>query len=274
MASNNRTGCQLFNKHTLNLRTTGLSREEVSGAIQTLLASIKKDHNLTTPVYLNYVNRFDRDTRSVVHSGVCYLYIKDPRVFYMILGQNPDGTDRVETKPDPDWVPPKEEEEEIKVSFDFNSGMGWGDMMVELEKAESKKEAPLIRIQLPSLVGPLIAQTKEGPVHIKVEQSFVTLTDEVSDTCDTSALYAIIDNNISDQSIRQFLSFFSDSNGYPKVSFRSNPKNPKTRSMIARFDPNSNDAMFCLQLIKVVELMGGDKKYYTTFFGHLKRYSR
>ena len=265
---NLREATQVYDNHTLNLQTPNLTRDQVIEALEKLLQNIKETHKIATPYHINYVYRFNRDNGALEHSGVCFVFVKDSRVYHMILGRNPDGTDRVETKPDPDWVPPTEKD--IEVSFDFSSGMGWGDMMVELEQQTLEKTAPLIRIQLPSLVPTMVVQTQDGPVEINAQASFEKISDELMDNFDLKTLYAVVDNNVKDAKLFPFLSGFSNSKGYPK--FETRPiNNTNTRGIKVRFDPNSYDAMFCRQSIMIINLLGDNGKVYKTKFNYFRK---
>src|SRR3990167_1643505 len=258
-----RDGIQVYNNHTLNLRTANCSEEQVSQAIANTLKEIKeKCGGIPSPFFLNYVRRYNRDTRVLEPTGICFVFIKNPQVYHIILGRNPDGTDRVKLVPDPDWVEPEEE------AFSFNTGMGWGDMMCEMEERERSKERPMVRVPLEPLVGDITASTSEGDYVIEVQASFEKITPEKRDQCNLSTLYSSVKCTISDQKLVAFLRLFSDSSPYPRLK-SGKPKNG-VRNVYIEFNPNSYDAMFCLQLIKTIQLRGDDGAYHVTRFEYAR----
>ncbi len=81
--------------------------------------------------------------------GFGYIHVSKENVYWMLLGKNPDGSDRVLEYPDPNWTPPspKEaltEEEEME----RYSGMKW----YEIAEEEDKYVQPVIREILPPLM--------------------------------------------------------------------------------------------------------------------------
>lgn len=261
-----RDGIQVFNNHTLNLRTADLTEEQVSRAIVRTLEEIKKNcGGITSPFYLNFVRRFDRETKALEPTGICFVFFKNPQVYHIILGRNPDGTDRVKLVPDPDWVAPDSEDE---IPIAFGSGMGWGDMMSEIEERERAKEQPMIRVPLEPLVGDMIAMTPEGEYVIGIQASFEKITSEKRNQYNLSTLFASVKCVIPDNKLLAFLKLFSQSGAYPKIK-SGKPKNG-VRNVYVEFNPNTHDAMFCLQLIKTIQLRGDDGAYHLTRFEYAR----
>ena len=261
-----RDGVQIYNNNTLNLRTWELSEEQIRSAIKRTLDEIKtKCNGITSSFFLNYVRRYNRETKTLEPTGVCFVFIKNPQVYHIILGRNPDGTDRVEFTPDPDWVEPEEEEAPA-----FTAGMGWGDMMSELDEIEKRKEPPMIRVQLPPLVGPITAITTDGvAAALGVQASFERITKEKQELYDLTTLYSSVKTTISDERLAKLLRFFSHSPNFPKIS-SGKPRNG-VRNVYIKFNPTSHDAMFCLQLIKTIQLKGKDGEYYLTRFDYSRK---
>ncbi len=67
--------------------------------------------------------------------GFGYIWLSNPEVYHMLLGKNPDGSDRIKEYLDPNWIPPfpapKMTEEERSHMF---KTMSWFEITIEEEK--------------------------------------------------------------------------------------------------------------------------------------------
>lgn len=122
------------NNHLLHI-VTGIATEEQvkislkSAIIEGLRICERLKLNVTDGRFkVNVVS--DRNGETF---GYAYAWIVSPELFYLLIGRNPDGSERFEMVDDPDWTPP-----------DINSS-NWADI-TELE------DQPKIRRSLPPLV--------------------------------------------------------------------------------------------------------------------------
>jgi len=76
--------------------------------------------------------------------GYTYIRVTNPAIYHLLCGRNPDGTERVEVIPDPDWVPPETSEPDYSHDAESN----WADLMDE----EDSQERPMIKKKLPPLL--------------------------------------------------------------------------------------------------------------------------
>ena len=103
--------------------------------------------------------------------GFAYIWITNPIVGYILSGMNPDGTERIETSPDPEWKAPKEaleialsnrikKEKENEPDYSVSvwesprpASPFWSDLVSETEEeVRMKYVCPTITRKLPSLV--------------------------------------------------------------------------------------------------------------------------
>jgi len=84
--------------------------------------------------------------RNGQYYGVGYVRVSNPIMYWILVGRNPDGSERVETIPDPDWDPGEGEgEDDEESSDDFGE---WA----EVKEKEDHKVRPMITREL----GPLV----------------------------------------------------------------------------------------------------------------------
>lgn len=79
--------------------------------------------------------------------GFGYVRVSDERVYWMLLGRNPDGSERTREYPDPKWVPPSSKNTFEQDQEKFTE-MSW----YEIAQEEDKYVQPIIREDL----GPLM----------------------------------------------------------------------------------------------------------------------
>ena len=100
--------------------------------------------------------------------GFGYIRVSDPRVYWMLLGKNPDGSERVEEKLDPNWKMPSHthpnEGLSIEEIVEKNKDRSWFD----ISKEEDLYVQPKIKVVLPPLVTiPGFLYDKEQIAHLK-----------------------------------------------------------------------------------------------------------
>ena len=227
--------------------------------------------------------------------GYGYIWISSPEIYWMLLGKNPDGSERIEEYPDPDWKPPVREKKENL------SGKKWTDLIEE----EDAYVQPMIKKVLPPLVtfpGYLyepdqIAHLKElkmSEMQDKLQQDKSIGDKSTGDKSteippmgyfEISRGYAIdappgtlrhrlcarnVPNWIPAEVFKTIFSFYlSDRNGkYPIVNFVDSKKGG--RNVFITFDPTKKDAIFTLLMTKKTVMINpkNPKQTVTLIFSH------
>jgi len=82
--------------------------------------------------------------------GFGYVRVSDPKIYWMLLGRNPDGTERIEEFPDPNWTPPKNKNEGL--SYDEILEKNYKKSWIDLVEEEDAYIQPIITKVLPPLL--------------------------------------------------------------------------------------------------------------------------
>lgn len=221
--------------------------------------------------------------------GFGYIRVSNESVYWMLLGRNPDGTERILEYPDPDWISPLPkpplsfEEEQAK----YNE-MSWYDIAQE----EDKYIHPMIKEDL----GPLMSipgykydemqyrhlqemAVSEGKDPSKVptmgyfefarayardaddgKMSNVLCARQVPDWIPTIAfknIFKIYASN-SDATVRRVPGSDGDfeevEESYPFIEF-INGKKDSCKIVFITFDPSTNDAIFSLLMTRKVRIV-------------------
>ena len=80
--------------------------------------------------------------------GYGYIYVTSPEIYWMLLGRNPDGTERYSEYKDPDWIPPLPKEDNKDDDNHSETKLSWAEMIQE----EEKYIHPTIKETLPPLM--------------------------------------------------------------------------------------------------------------------------
>jgi hypothetical protein len=128
--------------HTIFIKTGFASTEQIHEMFAASLEQYQLVNNLPNFPCTFIVNRVEnRDGETL---GMSFVHVSNPEVYYMLLGKNPDGSDRVEYYDDPDWIP-KENQEPLPISptFEVRATLttSWSEMMEEEEKYERQVQA-------------------------------------------------------------------------------------------------------------------------------------
>jgi hypothetical protein len=159
----------LMDNHTLHITCDGANATQIYTAFNTAI----RTYQTTTgkPLECRYrVNMIaDKEGRSL---GFAFVFVSNPEVYHMLLGHNPDGTERMEYIEDPNWRKPCGEEIVndagwATVEMDFDSPISWSssseidwsaetaksdEAMRRQQELESKMACPKISIPLPPLM--------------------------------------------------------------------------------------------------------------------------
>ena len=126
--------------------TSGVAREhQLLNSLKCSLADVRKElgEELECQFKVNLI--VDKDGN---YYGFGYIRVSNPEVYWMLLGKNPDGTERCLEYLDPNWIPPlplSESEREIDY---INTNLSWAELVAE----EEKYIHPYIREELEPLM--------------------------------------------------------------------------------------------------------------------------
>lgn len=148
---------KFFDKHTLYIDTGAIPKDKleiiINNSINDIVKFLKKEYklNINPEHKLNLVT--NKDNQSL---GYAYLWVADEKLYNICCGLNPDGSERIEQIPDPDWKPTirtlTKAMENLKSpsSSLIPSNIDWSE--IEDDEDENDQKAPMINAQLESLI--------------------------------------------------------------------------------------------------------------------------
>jgi hypothetical protein len=255
------------NNHLLHINTGVATEKQVEDSIKKTMA-LAKDMNLPYKSQYRISLVTDRYGKTF---GYAYVWFTNPEVFNMLIGKNPNGSDRSERIDDPNWRPPIEPIQSTS----------WADI-------EEYECIPKITVVLPPLIKLVDYELDEGQRKIVNGSSQTNITHgrlECSQTfvsdpeqryqgnvlCSTNVPEAITVEDLKNF----FTPFVSDptktrerkvNNGtttiierYPIVTITSN------RIAFITFDQSTNDATFVHKVTRKVEFKRNGKSYLLMF---------
>lgn len=116
-----------FNTHNLYLRTGQLTKDQVDSSFRSLIEQLCESKLLDEGVQFENNVLYSKG----IPIGVTYCWVSSSKLYWILLGHNPDGSERVKEYLDPNWVPKERVEKKI---------ICWGD--------EDDDEQPIIREKL------------------------------------------------------------------------------------------------------------------------------
>lgn len=219
--------------------------------------------------------------------GFGYIRVSDPRVYWMLLGKNPDGTERVEERLDETWKMPPNPNEGLTLEeiLEKNKNKSWYD----IGKEEDLYIQPKIKSVLPALVTiPGFSYDRDQIIHLKelaVENGSEITVPKIG-YFEISRAYAtdpepgmlkhrLCARNVPDwipvEAFKAIFSFYLSEEGknkkkatvrvgnrevtdtYPIVNFVDSKNGG--RIVFITFDPNSHDAIFALLMTKKTHII-------------------
>jgi hypothetical protein len=147
LGSNGSNEVRYYNNHIIHVNCGVARQEQLSSDIRRAVkvASDTLGRAIETSFKINII--IDRSGRRY---GYGYVWFTNPEVYYMLLGKNPDGSENVQYREDPNWVPPPDAPSPRSLDDEMTTfhGRSWVDIMEE----EERYTRPLIKIQLPPLM--------------------------------------------------------------------------------------------------------------------------
>ena len=140
--------------HTHYIKCTYATEKQIYDVYNEGLTKYQKDNKLKEVdrrFKVNYITNKEGEPL-----GVAFAFLTDSTLYHMILGRNPDGTERYIEQDDPSWKPPSKDdlvnESGWSMTSKYDKGMSWADVTEEDEKMERKFVCPKIRTLLPPLI--------------------------------------------------------------------------------------------------------------------------
>lgn len=148
-----------YDNHTLFIKCGTASAAQIRAAFLESLKEVqsKMGGNVDCRFRVNII-----ETNEGSSFGVAFVFVSNPAVYHMLLGKNPDGSDRVEYHDDPSWVAPSAGETTNAAGWCsipepvISSSSSWFDACEEEEEYEE-----LVRAQAQRFICPKI------PVHLE-----------------------------------------------------------------------------------------------------------
>jgi len=298
-----------YDNHTLYV-TSGVAREEqLHAALRTAIKDREvrlnieniteflkqKDINVNQDNYLDLIVKHglkyitiecDIKVNLIVNKngeyyGFGYVRVSNEEVYWMLLGRNPDGTERVIEYPDPNWSPPAKTE----ILEENVTEMSW----FEIAQEEDKYIHPVIKEDLGPLM--VIPGYKYDVTQYKHLQEMAIVDGKDPSKVPTMGYFEFsraytrdlepgkISNVLCAKQIpdwipavafKNIFRSYSTSNNieYPTISITDNKKDG--RMIFITFDPFTKDAMFSLLMTRKVRIKHPDNSSLkcTVIFDH------
>lgn len=206
--------------------------------------------------------------------NLAYVRVTDKTVYNILIGRNPDGSERVLYHDDPTFVPPSEPHEQY-VDRMLEGITDWYEMDEIDNEANKLYECPKIKEQLDPLVEIIPYNKNKG---FKIEPAYVyTKSDEYY----SNIIMAFdVPEWITDKVIRPYFAGYvsisyrykdaSKRNEYPNINFRTNYEGKK--SVYIEFHTYSFDCEFAMLMSKILYVVHPQtKRNVRLFFNYLRR---
>lgn len=279
----------VYDEHTLYLKCDSATVEQIRTSFSQALLKYKRevDPKFQCRTKVNLLET--RDGKSI---GVAFVYLTNPAAYYLFLGKNADGSDRIQYVDDETWVPPVSGETTNKSGWSsVDQEIDWGDLSDENDcpKIASQQE-PLMVLPPYKLSPEQIEQERQNIIEdnlgkpdfdetlVKVsEEGYYGVDRAFSFVVDKTFMPNILKTSsvppwISKEDLKsEFRNFATDSitlqerqvkgitikESFPYVNINDG------RVAFVIFDPSTNDAYFALHMMKKTTIQ---KKLQVAFF--------
>jgi len=264
--------------HTLFIDSGVATSEQVSECLKNAIYEAEKVLGYKTNCKYKVNLIVDKEGK---YFGFGYIRVSDEKIYWMLLGRNPDGTERVEEYPDPDWVAPPNLNEGLteKEIEERNKTKTWA----QLAEEEEAFIQPKIKKILPPLVTiPGYEYEKEQIEHLRELDPNAEIPKtgyfEISRAYASDPAVGVMKNRICARKVPNwippeafkmiFSSYVSEESKGKKATIRVGNKDitdtypivnfvdsKKGRIVFITFDPKTNDAIFCLLMTKKTRII-------------------
>lgn len=145
---------ELADKHTLYIKCNYASEKQIYDALNAGLTKYQYDNKITDlncRFRVNYITNKEGEPL-----GLAFAFFTDSAIYHMILGRNPDGSERIIEYDDPSWTAPAKDqsinENGWGTTSKYSKIVSWADETEAAEEEERKNTCPKIRTVLPPLI--------------------------------------------------------------------------------------------------------------------------
>jgi hypothetical protein len=264
-----------YDNHSIYCDSGVATESQISGSLRKAIEEAEKilGHSTNCKFKINLL--VDKEGK---YFGFGYIRISDQKIYWMMLGRNPDGTERIEEYPDPDWKPPLRKDENLTSDeiLEKNSNKAW----FELAEEEDAFIQPIIKKVLPPLVTiPGYEYDEEQIKHLKelAEEKgeenpeipkigfFEISRGYATDPGPKFLKHRLCARNVPDwipkEAFKGIFSFYVSKEGketYPTINFVESKKGANRKGekiVFINFDSSTKDALFALLMTKKTRII-------------------
>ncbi len=236
-------------------------KEEVKSVlyIETGLATWNQIHSIftraikTSGIYCKFQMVMPKN-REGKFKGFALIWFSDQQIPNLLMGNNPDGSERIEEREDPTWVPPEGDKEKIidERTQDITS---WAEISDIEEEVGAMFMAPKIRVKLPTLLPipkyyynreqkQILKKTGKGdlPKEGGINISYVTVRRH-REGLSTHVIFGEVEEWMDTQKVKSIFSkYVTVPDGkYPMVKVLDRVNQRGKKMTFVTFSPNSMD---------------------------------
>jgi hypothetical protein len=225
--------------------------------------------NRTFEIYSKELEEINKDYQCNIISksdgstyGYGYMWVRDEKLFYILLGKNKDGTDLIIEEDDPDWKPdPKILEEKQRIQYGIPANISWYDIMIYEEELENKLKPSKRKRIITSPISNIEFEYNENQKKIDASKSkdyFKFLPAVIrrrDETQVANKLFSpVVPKNITENDLRKIFkrysfSTFKNKELYPIITIE---KKRQHNVATITFDPLTNDGLFALLMTRKI----------------------
>lgn len=278
-----------YDTHTIFIKCGAASPQQIIQVFSDSLDQYNMDANsqLDSRFYVNLIENADN-----ISFGKGYVYVSNSQVYHMLLGKNPDGTERCEYIDDPDWVPPprsrsnSEDLEPLKTKKESLNNSGslfdkdWTYLMDVDEEYEKKLQEKKNKYICPKIKLKLDGLMTLRPVIIEGRQEYIFIEEamkpDIHLTCFPFVLKSMyLPEHINIDHLKdKFRPYVSDSDSIVRRKYKGKQINDSypfininsDRTAYIIFDEHTNDGSFAFCMTRKTRI--GDT---ILFFSPAKR---
>lgn len=264
-ASYDRYG-KYFDNHTILIESGFATEAQIVNVLLNCQRSYNRDlepdkEKLNSEIHVNTV--LNRDN---LPTGITFVWVSSESFYHILLGRNPDGSDRVETIYD-----------DAVLDFNFDSMSDWSDM-VDFTDEHSHVETLPPLVEIPEIrltdaqVRMGIKMTKDpkfcSTVRLILKPAFVLDLDKGDSNSELfcSRCPDWVTSARLESIFRKYVPKERRADGYPKVTVKDPYKRNGFKIATVKFDPSQRDAQFALHMTKKLTLSCKNKESATLYF--------